>query len=301
MKLLSEIIFEGTNDTVVWKHPSSRFAGNAELIVPFTHEAILITDGQAGESFKPGKHTVNEKAFIKRTLFRKRYEQHLEIYYINKSLNLPIKWGTRTQLDLFDPLLNIPVRIGAHGEFEIKINNPRKFLIKVVGNSQGMSKEMIQDFFRDRMSMYIKNTIADAMLNDNISFYEISGQLKSLSKSIKDELSKEFDNYGTSLESFLIASVVIPQEIKAELERAFLEKAKENISEDKIKLNRDKEKSIKEKKELIKCPSCGIDMPVSSSLCNSCGNQVHIDNREIIKDSNDERVLTLESDIYAET
>ena len=229
MKLLSKIYFNGDRDTVVWKHPDRRFQANSELIVPFTHEAILIKDGQACENFKPGKHIINEQPIL---VNRRKQECEYEIYYINKSANLPIKWGTHTQMDIFDPLLKIPVRIGAHGEFEIRIDNPRKFLIKVVGNTDGADKNLIQDFFRDKMGMYIKQAIADVMSREGISFYEISGQLKSLSDNIRSELAPEFDNYGVELLKLLIAGVVIPPEIKSELEKVFLERAKERIKED---------------------------------------------------------------------
>lgn len=294
MKLLKRIEFNGTNESVVWKHPHNFFINGADLIVPFTHEAIIIKNGQAQESYKPGKHIIDDLSNTKLVFFRKKSNEIIEVYYINKSLNLPIKWGTKTQMDLIDPLLNVPVRIGAHGEFEIKISNPRKFLIKVVGNSEGMSKELIQDFFRDRMAMYIKNSIADIMLKDNISFYQISGKLKELSLSIKRELQNEFDNYGVMLESFLIASVVINEEIKKELEKVFLEKAKEKIKDDTLIKPKAKESAVKPK-ENIKCPTCGVDVDKSSTFCSTCGNKIYVE--EVV---NNKEVIS-EGEVYAET
>jgi membrane protease subunit (stomatin/prohibitin family) len=279
MKLLSKIYFNGDRDSVVWKHPDKRFQANSELIVPFTHEAILIKDGQARESFKPGKHVINEQPIL---VNRRKQECEYDIYYINKSANLPIKWGTHTQMDIFDPLLKIPVRIGAHGEFEIRIDNPRKFLIKVVGNTDGADKDLIQDFFRDKMGMYIKQAIADVMGREGISFYEISGQLKSLSDNIRAELAPEFDNYGVELLKLLIAGVVIPTEIKSELEKAFLERAKERIKEDyydKVRISEKKEKvevkpSLNKEPEAL-CPECGKAMNKGDKVCASCGSRVY--------------------------
>jgi membrane protease subunit (stomatin/prohibitin family) len=305
MKLLSRIVYEGNTDTVVWKHPDNYFRSGAELIVPFTHEAIIIYDGQAGESFKPGKHIINADTVFISALFRRKQAQKLEIYYINKSVNLPIKWGTRTHLDLFDPVLKIPVRIGAHGEFEIKIDNPRKFLIKVVGNSAGMTKSQIQDFFRDKMGLYVKSAIADAMIGGNISYYEMSSRIKHLSEVLHMGLKDEFINYGAALESFIIASVVIPEGIKNELEKAFLAKAKENISQSNLNIIAEKAVKIdKIEEDLIdkaattdetvaaKCPECG-DALDKNNKCKSCGIRAQIEDTVPVIES--------ESDIYAET
>lgn len=299
MKLLSKITFNGNNDLVVWKHPNSYFTENAELVVPFTHEAILIKDGQALGSYKPGKHLINDKQNFKISFFNKEKPEMCEIYYINKSLNLPIKWGTHTQMDLFDPMLSIPVRIGAHGEFEIKISNPRKFLLKVVGNTDGMTKEMIQDLFRDKMGMYIKNAIAEAMVTGRISFYEMSSKLKVISNTIKQDLSGEFENYGTSLESFLIASVVIPEDIKHTLEKAFLEKAKEKINEDYFSKKVETEKVfVSEKpKQTIECSVCGAKLPIESNFCSACGNQLYIE--EVIEEKESKKIS--EREVYVET
>lgn len=271
MKLLSKITFSGNNDIVVWRHPHNSFTHNTELVVPYTHEAILIKDGQAQGTYKPGKHIINEQTALKFSLFSKKEADIYEVYFINKSLYLPIKWGTRTQMDLFDPMLNIPVRVGAHGEFEIKISNPRKFLLKIVGNAPYMNKEMIQDFFRDKMSMYIKNSIAEAMTIRGISYYQIASHLKSLSDIIKKELLSEFDNYGTSLESFLIASVVIPEDIKQELEREFVKSAKEKIKNN--TLLKDNNKQEKET-NTVKTQEAQLDKSKTEKPANTESNKL---------------------------
>ena len=49
--------YEGDNTTFVWKHPCEDFNSYTQLIVHETQEAVLFLNGQALDSFGPGRHT----------------------------------------------------------------------------------------------------------------------------------------------------------------------------------------------------------------------------------------------------
>ena len=46
-----------------------------------------------------------------------------------------IKWGTDTKVRMFDPASGLHVELGAYGEFNLRVCNSRKLLIKLVGTT----------------------------------------------------------------------------------------------------------------------------------------------------------------------
>ena len=59
MPILDVIKFEGDNSAIIWKHPAEDFNTQSQLIVQESQEAILFKDGQALDTFGPGRHTLS--------------------------------------------------------------------------------------------------------------------------------------------------------------------------------------------------------------------------------------------------
>lgn len=56
--IASVIKYEGDNSTFIWKHPCEDFNTTSQLIVHETQEAVFFVNGQALDSFGPGRHTL---------------------------------------------------------------------------------------------------------------------------------------------------------------------------------------------------------------------------------------------------
>lgn len=283
MKKNLQINFEGPKELLVWK-TYQNFGADTEAVVPFSHEAVFVKDGQIIETLGPGRHTLNEKSggFWSNIFKRKQDEFDCAIYYVNKNAELQIPWGTATPIDLFDSILDIPVKVGACGELTIRVNNPRKLLVKLVGTEAGATVDTISDFFSSKVTLYIKDALADAMITNKISFYEISTKLVMLSKAVEAALRPEFDNYGVEITSFVISTVVIPENIKREMEQVYMAKKKMSVLETSYK--DEKEYSIKEKQASAPkvcgkqcapagkfCTGCGTQLPADALFCSKCG------------------------------
>ena len=97
--LASIIKYEGDNSTFVWKHPIEDFNYGSQLIVHESQEAIFFKDGQALDLFGPGRYTLETQQL---PLIEKSYKLptdtegtfHAEVYFINKTVQMAIKWGT---------------------------------------------------------------------------------------------------------------------------------------------------------------------------------------------------------------
>ena len=57
---------------------------------------------------------------------------HCQVYFVNKTEQMAIKWGTDSQIQYTDPEYGFPLSIGVSGEMALKVSNGKKLLIKLV-------------------------------------------------------------------------------------------------------------------------------------------------------------------------
>lgn len=136
--IIDVIKYEGDNKTFIYKYPAEDFNFGTQLIVHQSQEAVLFQDGKALQSFQAGAYTLDTKNYpILRNalsaLAGGKALFHAEVYFINLTTQLGIKWGTDSKVRLFDPLSGLHLELGASGTFNLKVNDGRKLLIKVVG------------------------------------------------------------------------------------------------------------------------------------------------------------------------
>ena len=217
MPITSVLKYEGDNKTFVWKHPTQDFNTGSELIVHESQEAIFMVDGKVLDTFGPGKHILEtENLPVARSVMKLatggKSAFHAELYFINLTEQMAIKWGTDSKVSYLDPVYDFPLEIGACGEMSLSVNNSNKLLIKVVGTEKNLSQEQLTTFFRAFLMNRAKSVIAQEIRDKKISIFEIDMHLAELSNAIKAELIDDFFDYGVNLNSFLITTVLKPDE-----------------------------------------------------------------------------------------
>jgi len=220
--LASVIKYEGNNETLVWKHPVEDFNLGSQLIVHESQEAIFFRDGQALDLFGAGRYTletqqlpVMEKLYLLPTNTEGTF--HSEVYYINMATQMGIKWGTDTKVRLFDPITGMHMEIGASGEFNIRVINSRKLLLKVVGTTGGLRQDQIlgtngKGFFRALVMTQVKSFLAAAIRENNINILEIDEWLMELGEVLRYRINPRLEEYGLEISEFFINRVVTPDD-----------------------------------------------------------------------------------------
>ncbi len=142
-KVIDIIKYEDDNEKLIYKHPITDFNYGTQLIVHESQEAVFFRDGKIIASFEAGRHTLETQniAKVKNTVNNLADGEnvfHAEVYFINKAIQLGIKWGTDSKIRMFDPISGLHLELGACGTFNIKIEDGLKLLLKVVGTSVGV-------------------------------------------------------------------------------------------------------------------------------------------------------------------
>ena len=214
--LASIIKYEGDNNTFIWKHPIEDFNYGSQLIVHESQEAIFFRDGQALDLFGPGRYTLEtqqlpvlEKIYSLPTDSEKTF--HSEIYFINKTVQMAIKWGTPDKVRFIDPLTGTPLELGAAGEMNLQVSNSRKLLTKLVGTTNGIAwdekdnfTKSLQASFRPLIANAVKTNLSSVIKNEAIDILEIDEKLDIISDNLKIKINDGFEEYGLSVPEFYV-------------------------------------------------------------------------------------------------
>lgn len=221
--LASVIKYEGDNETFVWKHPIEDFNFGSQLIVHESQEAIFFKDGQALDLFGSGRYTLETQ---KLPLLGKVYDLatdtegtfHSEVYYINMATQMGIKWGTDSKVRLFEPKTGLHIEIGAGGEFNVKVINSRKLVLKLVGTTGGLTqaellgKDSGKSFFKSMIMTQVKSYLAQTIKECDINILEIDSHLLKISEDLKSKINTYLDEYGLMMPEFFVSRIVTPDD-----------------------------------------------------------------------------------------
>ena len=209
--------YEGDNKTFVWKYPIEDFNTGSQLIVHQSQEAVFFQNGKMLDMFGPGRHTLRtENLPIITNLMNLatggRNAFHCELYFINKTEQMAIPWGTDSKIQYLDPVYQFPIELGACGEMSIALENAGKVLVKIVGNEKKLTQEQLGEKLRVFVMKYAKSVIPRMIQAQKISIFDLDMYLTELADEVKYPLTEEFKDYGFDLRKFSIMRILKPDE-----------------------------------------------------------------------------------------
>jgi membrane protease subunit (stomatin/prohibitin family) len=180
---------------------SGDFRIGSQVIVRESQAAVFFRDGQALDTFGPGRHTITTanipllvnligKAFSGQTPFK------AEVYFASLREFTDLKWGTPTPITIKDSELGM-ARVQARGAYAVQIVDPQLFVNKIVGTQGLYRTSNIEDFFRSM----ILTKLSDLVGEMGESVIEIAGKTEELVAAIRAKAAEEFAARGVTLTS----------------------------------------------------------------------------------------------------
>ena len=221
--LASIIKFEGDNEALIWKHPIEDFNYGSQLIVHESQEAIFFRDGQALDLFGAGRYTLETQQLpLLESIYKLPTDTegtfHSEVYFVNLATQMGVKWGTDSKVRLFDPASGLHIELGASGEFNIRVTDSRKLLLKVVGTTGGLGQEQLlgigsgKGCFRSMVMTQVKSYLAQTIKENAINILEIDEHLMALSGALRERTNAALDEYGLTMPEFYVSRIVTPDD-----------------------------------------------------------------------------------------
>lgn len=235
MAIADVLKWDAAPNVLAWKYPSEELGTWSQLIVAESQEAVLVKEGQFVGPFSAGRHVLSTENYpILRNLFRLPFGRSpftAEVWFIQRTFMLDVRWGTADPILLKDPQYNIMLPVRAFGQYGIRIEDSRMFLKKLVGTLPAFTVSTLTKHFKGMILSVAKSAIAKYLIQKEIPVLQIAAYLDELSEHLQEALQQKLAMYGVSLTNFSVMSINTDEEDQAvaRLRRALAERAEMDI------------------------------------------------------------------------
>lgn len=245
MAIIDRIKYDGPADILVWRYPPDDLSWGTQVIVNQSQEAIFYKGGVALDVLGPGTHTLRTANIpLLRGLIKAPFGGETpfaaEIYYVNKAVNLDVKWGTNSPIPVLDPKFNVFLPVRAFGQFGIQVVDSKSFVTQLSATNPQFTTDQLSNYFRGVLLTKAKDYIAETIIKEKINLLEIAAHLEEMSGALQLKLQQDFATYGVKLVNFYLNSVDVPEddETVVRLKKALSDKAELDILGDKYQQKR---------------------------------------------------------------
>jgi len=212
---------DDTRDTMVWRFEREGYAikYGAKLTVREGQAAVFVHEGQLADVFSPGLYMLETNNMpVMTTLqnwdhgFKSPFKS--EVYYVNTTRFNNLKWGTKNPIICRDPEFG-PVRLRAFGTYSVKVADPARFLVEIVGTDG--------EFTMDEISFQIRNIIVQQMsrslAKSGIPVLDMAANTRELGQIVAKEISAQIAEYGLSIPELYIENISLPPAVEAVMDK----------------------------------------------------------------------------------
>ena len=217
MKFWDVVEFLNNDNLLLYKHECEDFNTNTKLIVREGQVALFIKNGVLCDTFYPGRYTLKTENIPLLSKIVRKFttggvnSYSAELFFVSTVDQMNIKWGTRSPMDLQDPVYKIIAKVGASGESTFVVTDPMSFIKKISGTSTSISIDSLSNYFRSIINTYIKNCISDSIIINKVSLLQMNSCLLSLSQACCQYLNKTIVDYGICAKNFTIEAISISE------------------------------------------------------------------------------------------
>ena len=233
-----------SNDDLFIRKGVKSIPEDTKVIIDDTHVAILLQNGIALETLKPGSYIVKDK----KSLFSKPDQLgtfRLELFYISKTARVRMLWGTPALFDIHDPINQTPAKLGANGEIEFRVKNPRQFYMELVGVNKKFTIDDLKEELKGVILSRIEPTIVNYVEFESVELEKLNEERLAIARFIQQDLNNELSlSYGLEVTKVIVNNI--------------------NVAERDLKLS----EQVTRKNV---CPRCGFIISRGSKFCNNCG------------------------------
>ncbi|MEM9637733.1 MAG: SPFH domain-containing protein [Pseudomonadota bacterium] len=212
---------DSTRDTMVWRfeREGHEIKYGAKLTVREGQAAVFVHEGQLADVFTPGLYMLETNNMpIMTTLqhwdhgFRSPFKS--EIYFVNTTRFNDLKWGTKNPIICRDPEFG-PVRLRAFGTYSIKVSDPAKFLVEIVGTDGEFTMDEISFQIRNILVQEFSRTLARA----GIPVMDMAANTRELGQLVGKEIAAQLAEYGLAMPELFIENISLPPAVEEVMDK----------------------------------------------------------------------------------
>jgi excisionase family DNA binding protein len=209
-------------DELVHRFPETGVADlriGSQVIVRESQRVVFMRDGNALDTFGPGRHTIVTanipkvidfigKAFNDRTPFT------AEVYFVSMREFADRKWGTTQPIIVRNPGVGLGIALlQGFGTYSFQIGDPQQFVTQIVG-AQGIYRTVeIENRLRIMLLSKLQDLLGETAASRNV--LDLIGLTEEIGAGVRAKAQDDFAAIGLTLKSFYIGNLK-PSEKSAE-------------------------------------------------------------------------------------
>ncbi|WP_296080477.1 SPFH domain-containing protein [uncultured Eubacterium sp.] len=204
-----------SGEPIIWRQPEEDFNTNSTLIVMPGEEAIFIKEGIIEQVFENGTYKLSTENYPFISRLRNAFSGGIStfnciVYFVRKADSKEIRWGTETPIQVRDKIWGIRTDARVRGIYKVRIENPGKFLEKLIGNNiQIRFQEELDMYFANEFQGKIKATISKFLNSLNQELIGLDAYMDELSEKIEPYINETVSDYGLKCVKFSLAGLDI--------------------------------------------------------------------------------------------
>lgn len=220
--------YEGpeSDDLIAWLHPNKELRPGTRLIVQESQIAVFVRGGRVAATYGPGTHKVDGNNPVFLTSLTKlvtggESPYSAKIWFINNVETLYCKWGLPSPVQVkvpgfgskYSAMETLPVV--AHGTYKVHFGfddlqaestskNIESFIRSCAGTKDVITKDVISELFSSKVIPDITSSVATFIASCNGDLTQLDNLSRPLTDAIGEKIAHAFDEYGMSIEDFVI-------------------------------------------------------------------------------------------------
>jgi len=208
-------------DTMVYRFQryGNEIKFGAKLTVRESQVAVFVSEGEIADVLGPGLYELETKNLPILSTLQHWYHGFespfkAEVYFFNMRQFVDLKWGTKNPIMMRDKEFSM-VRLRTFGTYNIRINDPAKFIREIVGTDG--------HFTIDEISSQLRNLIVtrytDILGSSDIPVLDLAGNQGQLGELLTQRIAPEFKDYGLELTQILVENISLPPAVEEALDK----------------------------------------------------------------------------------
>lgn len=213
MTMIDVLKWDAAPRVFAYRYPDCQLNYKTQLIVSESQEAVLVKEGLFYGPILPGRHTLETKNFpfltkmVSALTTNRKTPYTAEVWFLQKSVPLDLKWGTSDPVLVEDPKYHIALPVRAFGQYGIMISDSCRFLARLMGRLPAFTEKTLSGYFKGVIVTRVKDAIASVMTDERCSLLQVGTRLSNISSALEKRLTEDLSDYGVELRLFMVNSI----------------------------------------------------------------------------------------------
>jgi membrane protease subunit (stomatin/prohibitin family) len=212
---------DNSGNTMVYRFPvaGQEIKNGAQLIVRESQAAVFVYEGQAADTFAPGRYTIdggNTPILSKLGAWKYGFNSPFksEVYFVNTKQFTDLKWGTANPIMLRDADFGI-VRLRAFGAYAMRVVDPQQFIKEITGTNADFQTGDIEG----QLKRKIVSSFSDSLGEMKIAALDLAAQYEELGETLRAKINEDFKDYGIAVTKFYVENISLPEEVEKAIDK----------------------------------------------------------------------------------